>query len=136
MFAKNGTVRKCTRERDRERKREKRGIMEWYKWRGYLSQGANRGNSRSSWIDVTSFVTRSPFGQLSSHVFSRDVASKEGRNDSRRPELETWRLAISFRFVPLSHLKRFEASSQLVIAVISLTTPTRCPFRGIILPLP
>lgn len=33
------------------------------KWRGYLSQGANRENSspsRITWIDVTSFVTTSP----------------------------------------------------------------------------
>ena len=90
----DNTTRKRNRQTQRERERERERINEWYKWREYLSQGENRENSRSSWIGTDrwprSFVTRSTFGQLSSHVLSRDVASKESRND--RPELETWPL--------------------------------------------
>lgn len=73
------------------------------KWRGYLSQGANRENSgpsRITWIDVTSFVTTSPMDNYR-HTCPL-VTCERGGVDNGRPELGTILPAsfLSFLFCP------------------------------------
>lgn len=82
------------------------------KWRGYLSQGANRENSspsRITWIDVTSFVTTSPMDNYR-HTCPL-VTCERGRGRHGRPELGTIlpTLFLSFFFaVDLLPLPRME----------------------------
>lgn len=71
------------------------------KWRGYLSQGANRENSRSSriaWINVTSFVTRSLVGNYR-HTCSLVTGEQRGIAmldlDRNRPRLPNSEFAFS-----------------------------------------
>lgn len=95
------------------------------KWRGYLSQGANRENSgpsRITWIDVHELCYNKPDGQLSSHVSFCDVRARRGRQRPTRIRNDTARFISILPFcLPLFPPEwRFVLPNWLLNLILSL----------------